>query len=415
MSEFKYEDAFVNAMPAREGESTFDRLRPFREAESASRAASWVKQGTYGRPSDHPLGVTVFGLWEQPFDGHAEQIRRTALALAETGCPVHLRSWAPSAGGPSNAAYQQQKRVYRLIHASIAMSSCEVWMLPPQPGLVARVMRHRFLAADEVAALNRRRCVATGGWPGEVPAEEVEALKLVGQVWVANMLDLSKLARAGFPGERLRIVPCPAMPPSRERPDRPKGPRSFYAIGDWARQRCALLIEAFMEAFRPGQAKLYLRSAPPDTVWRIVEPILARPASKHHGWTVEHFNRDVKVFAAPVSDRGLAEMHERLGTYCALAEHERMDVAGVDAIEAGASILAAPQSSLMGMVTEDRLADEPLRLGFSAADVARAMVAGSAAWTPSRRVADAGTVMRQALRELVAAAGGTNLYEGCEV
>lgn len=395
-------------------------LAPFREADRKRHEASLPRANPVGKPSEHPLGVTIRGQWSNAYDGHAEHVRRTALALAATGCPVMLRSGAPVAGSPSPREFEEQKRCYSLIHASIARPTCEIWMLPPRPGVAAASLTHRFVTEEQAKAINFARCIYTGGWPGEIPEEDAKALNQVGQVWVAHQLDYEKAKRAGV--ERVHIVPCPAEAPLAHH----KRPGSFYAIGDWVKQSMPMLVAAFLTAFRPGEAKLYLRSAPDRALWAILAPLLAGEKVAANDWTAETFNRDAIVYPAPVSARSLAEMHANLETYVALAENDRVDVAGVDAIASGARIVCAKGSSLRTLVRAqswtnaargriEREGSVVLENGYGWNDLAAALREPGPAALPAFAHGSSGPLMVGLLRELVAAAGGKVLYEGMAV
>ena len=301
------------------------------------------KQYTEGRPSDHPVGVMYNAPWEAPFDGFAEHARRLGRALATTGCPVHLRSTTPHLV-PGDDAHERWlfKAFGDLAHASIGRYSVQVHQVVPTEGLLYTMVRHRFLTTEELRAVNATRVISTVWERAPVPIHDVDGLNAVGQAWVACKANAELLATWGV-SVPIRVVPVPFYPDDphlklRGRTRRP-GPPRFYHIGKWEPRKAQdQILRAFLRAFRPGEAELYIKTSEfAPTVPGYPEPttcvrqLVEDEAVKARGWTLGNvMPGGVKIFQAVLSASQLVALHALGDVYVTLSRGEGFDMPAFD-------------------------------------------------------------------------------------
>lgn len=302
------------------------------------------KQYTEGRPSDHAVGVMYNAPWETPFDGFAEHARRCARALASAGCPVHLRSTTPHLV-PGDDEHERWlfKSFGDLAHASIGRYAVQLHQVVPTEGLLYAMVRHRFLTDDEMKAVNSLRVISTVWERSPIPMPDVDALNRVGQAWVACKQNAELLAMWGVTAP-IRVVPIPFYPDDphlklRGRTRRP-GPPRFYHIGKWEPRKAQdKIVEAFLRAFRPGEAELYVKTSEfaPDvpeypSPVACMQRLLEMDAVKANGWTAANaMPGAVKIFQAKMPASQLVALHALGDVYVTLSRGEGFDMPAFDA------------------------------------------------------------------------------------
>jgi glycosyltransferase involved in cell wall biosynthesis len=329
------------------------------EAEASADGKPLFKEGT---ASEHERGIFYRAPWEPVHDGFAKHSRRSALALAQTGVPVHLRSYFQRihTGEDSDAFRAIEQQLRPLIRASISRPWVEIYQLVPTD---QNLYRHTTMSADQTRFMkqevfdlvNRHRILYTVWEREPIPRGSVEALKRVGQCWTACEANRDMLERAGVPASQLRLVPIPFFPDDPHlalagRPRRP-GTTRFYHIGKWEPRKAQdKIIEAFLSAFRPGKAQLVLKTSElrkaiegyPRTPLDAIHRALLVPAVRANGWTATNWPAGIKLFTARLPDEALVNMHDFGDVYVTLSRGEGFDMPAFDAKLAGNLIVYTP-------------------------------------------------------------------------
>jgi hypothetical protein len=151
------------------------------------------------------------------------------------------------------------------------------------------------------------------------------------------------------------VVPCPHFPDdphlALQGRQRKPGPTRFYHIGKWEPRKAQdRILEAFLLAFRPGQAFLSLRSSGLD------HPVVAFPQSPHealaklidrsdvraNGWTSTNVMRSVRLYVQRLSEDQLMILHREGDVYVTLSRGEGFDMPAMDAKLSGNLLLYTP-------------------------------------------------------------------------
>lgn len=317
-------------------------------------AANLTQAFKPGRPSEHAVGVLYHAPWEAPFDGFAEHSRRCARALAMTGCPVHLRSLTPHMAAGSETYEHALELAYGdLAHASIGRYSVQIHQVVPNPELLFGLVRHRYLNDDELRSVNHMRVLSTVWERTPIPEGAIDAMNRVGQNWVACQQNADSLVEWGVTTP-VFVVPVPYFENDpllklRSRKRKP-GPPRFYHIGKWEPRKAQVeILGAFMRAFRPGEAELYLKtsefaSSLPD----YPEPVaalhgwLTDPEVKAQGWTLQNVEASIHVFMKKISSDQLTALHGLCDVYVTLSRGEGFDMPAFDAKLAGNLMVYTP-------------------------------------------------------------------------
>lgn len=338
-----------------------------------------------GRAADVPLGISYQAPWEQPGDGFNEHARRAARALSMAGCPVHLRGVRPFIGDIDPGI---EKGYADLTRASIARYSVTVHQVVPTSGLLTRLTSltpsaARVCGQKELAVMNALRVLYTVWERGPAPPEDVKALSSVGQAWVACQDNADMLAASGVPRERLRVVPIPHFPDDphlrlQGRARRP-GPARFLHIGKWEPRKAQdKIVLAFMRAFRPGEAELYLKTS------QFSPKVAGYPTSPTHavrdsmqdrevivnGWkwpetkSHEEFGRELgaqglKIYQAMLPADRLVALHGHADVYVSLSRGEGFDLPAYDSKLAGNLMVFAPSGGPQDFAEEIDTRVEP--------------------------------------------------------
>lgn len=303
-----------------------------------------------GRKADYLLGVCYQGPWVDPADGFNEHVRRSAMALHGAGVPTHLRERSPALHAEVLDQYPDAIR-------QISATTCSKYSAIVNQAILSdeyvstlvSLASHRYLSIADVEVVNRFRAVYTVLERDRVSSTIARCLNAVGQVWVACSSSRRALEASGVAPEKIRIVPMPFEPSDpllalRGRARRP-GPPRFYHIGKWEPRKAQdKILEAFMLAFRPGEATLCIKSSGytpngthdyPDGPAHCIDLLLRRAEVQRMGWTAETAGRWIDLLRSWLSPEQMQKVHALGDIYVSLARGEGVDMPLFDAVLAG--------------------------------------------------------------------------------
>jgi hypothetical protein len=307
-----------------------------------------------GEPAVHEHGVLYQGPWETEHDGFCEHVRRCAVALAATGLPVKLRSKRPLRMDLLPATERDlREELKALLQTTIGRYDVHVQHLVPTEGLLQRTVSSQFYEPEQMEYLNAMRILYTVWERTQIPQYEADALAQVAQAWVACQANADMLQEAGV--ERVEVVPVPFMPDDPllkfDGRQRVAGPVTFYNIGKWEpRKEQRQVLGAFLRAFRPGQARLKLKTSPrapdcegyPSSPERSVHDWMEDETVRANGWTLHNINRSVQLTKKYISAKQLLELHRIGDVYVSLSRGEGFDMPAFDAKLAGNLMVYTP-------------------------------------------------------------------------
>ncbi len=334
-------------------------MGPSADAGVDSSAPAW-KDNT--RPSEHAEGYLWQGPWQATADGFAEHCRRGALALAHTGAVVSLRALQRRPVDDVVAHEKNEKRLAALLDASIGRYSAQIFMMVPTERLMEYLLMPKrmpngqlALEYAEQALVDAHRVFYTVWERDRLSRGALDLMSRVGQCWVACQANADMLVRSGIPEQRVRVVPCPhfADDPhlSLAGRERKPGPVRFYHIGKWEPRKAQdKMLEAFLRAFRPGEAMLFVRSSPlahrvegyPQSPQEAMAGLLQLPDVRSSGWTETNVVRSIRIFAQRMTEEQLLVMHREGDVYVSLSRGEGFDMPARDAKLAGNLLLYTP-------------------------------------------------------------------------
>lgn len=300
-----------------------------------------------GQAATHELGVLYQAPWERLADGFNEHARRNARALALTGCPVQLRGVGGKNFGVERSLMDQMGP---LLDASIGRYSVQVQQLIITEALAQAMGRHRFLSEEEFAVINHYRVLYSVWERDRVSPIIATFLNRMGQVWVACYRNVAMLVRSGVDHDKIRVVPVPYFDDDpllklRGRTRRRGVPR-FYHIGKWEPRKAQdKILEAFMTAFRPGEATLTVKTSPwntagegypasPDAILATLLPM--------NGWTEDNYKNSIEIIVKRLTDAELVALHGFGDIYVTLSRGEGFDMPAFDAKLAGNRMVYTP-------------------------------------------------------------------------
>lgn len=319
-----------------------------------------------GEKAQHELGVLYQGPWERGGDGFSEHVRRCALALASTGCPVHLRSLRPTTQGAlPDIDDDIRNQVGALADANLGRYSAQVQQIVLTKDLIQNLVRHPRLSDAENKVINHYRVISTVLERDRVGKAIASALKRVRQVWVACRENIDTFEASGIPRDRLRFVPLPYFDNDplltlRGRVRRPGVPR-FYHIGKWEPRKAQdQIILAFMLAFKAGQAHLVMKISslvtppgdyPPDPQTAIFVA-LENDSVKANGWTAKNWKSSIEIISSRLSTEAIRALHRFGDVYVTLSRGEGFDMPAFDARLAGNLLVYTPSGGPQDFASE---------------------------------------------------------------
>jgi glycosyltransferase involved in cell wall biosynthesis len=314
-----------------------------------------------GRASEHPLGVAYHGPWERDGDGFNEHVRRSARALASTGCPVHLRSVKPQISGTP----QELPSLLRpLLQASLSCYSVQIHQIVLSGAMLSNIVAPRHgMSSLEAKDVNARRVLYSVWERTSLDDVEARALNQFGQVWTACQANAEMLRVSGVSPRKIHVFPIPYFPDDpliqmRNRVRKPGVPR-FYHIGKWEpRKGQDQILRAFMRAFKPGEAHLILKTmtlrqpiqdytqGPVEEVDKIIK---TDPVVQKNGWENELLGRSdagwsqsIEIVTRFLAPADMMKLHEFGDIYVSLSRGEGFDMPAFDARLAGNLMVYTP-------------------------------------------------------------------------
>lgn len=309
-----------------------------------------------GTAADHERGLVLKGPWETWGDGFSEHTRRNARALALAGAPLSLRSLSPRIRIASGEELTIDRDYGDLLRKTVSTVAAQVIQLVPHEGALAPFVQHRYYSVEQQQAINSR-IVFYAVWErmAGLRADDRDSLNRAGQVWVGSNATKAFLASEGVVENKIRVFGCPYLPNEpllalRGR-ERQKGRPRYYHIGKWEpRKDQHRMLGAFLIAFKPGEASLFLKTsdkAPfypdyPHSVAASTQGWLEDARVKANGWTADNMGRDVLVATKRLSDDAIRSMHRIADCYVSLSRGEGFDMPAFDAKLAGNLLIYTP-------------------------------------------------------------------------
>lgn len=309
-----------------------------------------------GRAADFARGVVLKGPWEEYADGFSEHTRRNARALALAGLPVALRSISPKLRRPMGEEVNIDRDYADLLSRTIGSVSAQVIQVVPTDGSLFTHVMHRYYSVEELKWINSRKvfyCV----WErfSGLQADDLAALKAVGQVWVGCQASADFLKNEGLAEEKVHVFGCPYLPNDpvkAQRDKKKKGERpTFYHLGKWEpRKEQRNVLGAFLAAFKPGEARLFVKTsekAPffdgyPPNIQVCLQDWLADDRVKANGWNTVNVGRDVRAITRRLTQDEITSLHALSDCYVTLARGEGFDMPAFDAKQMGNLMLYTP-------------------------------------------------------------------------
>ena len=244
--------------------------RHFGDEDEVTCRAEGLDLATVRRPST-PAAVGAGSplpiVWSSPLldrTGYSNEARNMVLALEGAGFDIRANPvvWGVTTPSTGVADWERLDRIITLdlppdfVHVTHVLPSVDsgrqvTALFRPVPGAALTVGRTMF---------------ETDG----VPADWVHLCNGMDQVWVPSRFNAETFAAAGVDRERLRVVPSPIADHVFRSPVDPlllpgSSTFTFLSVFAWGlRKGWDVLTRAFVEEFRPGEAKLVLKVTPAD-------------------------------------------------------------------------------------------------------------------------------------------------------
>lgn len=344
-----------------------EQLAPFAEGAGNNEASK------DGRSADFEKGVVLKGPWETYADGFSEHVRRNARALALGGVPVALRSVLPKLRSPVGEELTIDRDYADLLTRTVGSVEAQIIQVVPTDGSLFAHVMHRYYSVQELAFINSRKvlyCV----WErfAGLQSDDLAALKTVGQVWVGCNATAEFLKNEGVPEDKVFVFGCPYLPSDPIRaargPKRKSDRPTFYHLGKWEpRKEQRNILGAFLCAFRPGEARLLIKTsekAPffdgyPPNIQISLSDWLADDRVKANGWSVTNVGKDVLAVTHRLSQDEVARLHHAGDCYVSLARGEGFDMPAFDAKLMGNLMLYTPSGGPQDFAHPEDVRVEP--------------------------------------------------------
>lgn len=275
---------------------------------------------------DFTFGVQFRAPWALWGNGICEAWRRLALALAHTGTPVHL-VLDELYGRAAPEAIAQVKPLLTPKRANLFVGGFPTAGDALQSAVINKILNDKSVPVVLTTLLERDRIG---------PASAAQAMRAA-EWWLPCKATRDVFARAGVPTEKLKVVHIPFFPNDPHldlvRAERTPGVPHFYRIGIIdTRKDQAKMLRAFLRAFRPGEARLTLKTyaiVQDLGVWKTDPEVLS------NGWNDETFGKWVRVVNEMWPPARLIELHREGDIYLSLSHGEGWDMPAFDALLAG--------------------------------------------------------------------------------
>jgi hypothetical protein len=307
-----------------------------------------------GEPSKHKHGVLYQGPWEVLYDGFNEHVRRCARAMAMSDTPVKLRSFRPQRLRPDPLEKRDLiNELKEVLDTTIRTYDAHINQVVSSEGIFQRLAMNQHFGGDQLKYINSLKVVSSVFERMSLQEHEIEALKAVGQVWVACHANADMLVDAGVP--EVRVVPVPYFDDDPllklEGRKRQPGPVRFYHIGKWEpRKEGHKMLGAFLRAFKPGEASLMYKTSPsapsfedyPSGPMESLRTWLKDSTVQVNGWNTKNVLRSVFLITEYVTSKRLRELHRIGDIYLSLSHGEGFDMPAFDAKLAGNLMVYTP-------------------------------------------------------------------------
>lgn len=269
--------------------------------------------------------VLFESIFHLPHDGWCTATRSYARAMKMAGIDVQLHSWAPV---PLELDPGVQAEVGELL--APLKTRRDVYTFSSALGGPGR-MKHPLSVLQ--TQYFKPRTLYTMFERTDIQPELVAALNMLEGVWVPCSANAEVLKRCGsvnttyIPYPYFDDDPALALPPPR------KEARTFLWIGRWEPRKAPdVLLRAFLNAFKPGEAKLIMKIGPVPWERPYVVPesclkqLLDLPVIRQQGWTLENVDRDVEFVRGKLAPAEILELHARSDVYVSASRGEGIDL-----------------------------------------------------------------------------------------
>lgn len=301
------------------------------------------------RPQPGMLPVFFEVPWTRLENGWDILSRRYARAMYAAGIDVRLYPWANAQLVPE---VMQQAAQYAV---PVHLRECPVYVYSTcfaSPGTM-RVIIERYLLSKPMT-----KVFFTMFERLNVSGDTAAILNQLNGVWVPCSANRDRLRAAGC--HKAEFIPVPyfgddpylTVPPPTEN-------RTFYWIGNWSpRKASENLIRAFMRAFKPGEARLVLKTGP----WRFhahwpepedyVRGEMRFPDVAANGWAEGNWQGSIVVDRRRLLERDMVTLHASGDVYVSASRGEGVDMPAFAAKLAGRQIITTDSGGPRDFLTE---------------------------------------------------------------
>lgn len=194
-----------------------------------------------------------------------------------------------------------------------------------------------------------------------ISALSANAINSIEGACVFSQADMNTLISSGVHRDKVFHIPLAFFPndPYLGLSDlaRKRGPLRFYSVGTWEpRKGLDRLVQAFLHAFKPGEAHLTLKLVGfPWANFLSPELLAVDEMSKDFnlrakGWTFESWQANVTILRNPLTPEEMLGLHANNDVYVSCALSESVDLNAFRAKLAGKRIIATPSGFVQDLV-----------------------------------------------------------------
>ncbi|HYV99706.1 MAG TPA: hypothetical protein VE967_19760 [Gemmatimonadaceae bacterium] len=254
--------------------------------------------------------------------------RRLARALSDTRLPVYL-TLDPFYGHARPEAAAEVMDMLRALPVSAFVGGFPTRGDAEQAAEINRLVS-RPLPVALTTMIERDR----------IGPQSVAQANRVKQWWLPNQKNIDAFRNSGVQDFRLHKVHVPFFPNDPHLGllgrERSPGPIHFYRIGVLdTRKDQKKSLHAFLRAFRPGEARLTLKTTHVAGSLADLWTLLADPEVRANGWTTESIRQWVRVPVEVWSEAELLALHRDGDVYLSLSHGEGWDMPAFDALLSG--------------------------------------------------------------------------------